>query len=106
MPPKTVKLVLDAPRPTVPPKPNNKQVDDARPLVQAPNSALTDAILAALAAKLDLDELAQLLVDQVTDRLVDSITLSDLAGTIATQQRDEINTRLAQVVLARVGRKA
>ncbi len=105
MPPKTCKLVLDAPRPTVPPKPNNKQTD-AWPLVQAPNGALIDVILAALVAKLDVDELAQLLVDQVTDRLVNSITLSDLAETIATQQRDEINTRLAQVVLARVGKKA
>ncbi len=106
MPPKSGKpLVLDAPRPTVPPKPNDKQTE-ARPLVQAPNGALIDAILAALVAKLDVDELAQLLVDQVADRLVNSITLSDLAETIATHHRDEINTRLAQVVLASVRRKA
>ncbi len=105
MPTKTCKqLVLDAPRPTVPHKPNKQT--DACPMVQAPTGALIDVILTALVAKLDVDELAQLLVDQVTDQLASSITLSDLAATIATQQRDEINTRLAQVVLARVGRKA
>jgi hypothetical protein len=102
----------------MPPKNSNKIVLGARPVVhtplvsedlstvQAPNSALIDAILAALTAKLDVEALAQLLVDQVTDRLANSITLSDLADTIATQHREEINARLAQMVLASVRRKA
>jgi hypothetical protein len=59
-------------------------------------------VLQALTKKLDLDGLAETLVEQVTARLVESITLADLAEAIAEQHRDEIKTRLARAVLDRV----
>jgi FixJ family two-component response regulator len=98
MPPKNNKLLVDTVKTPL--------VTEALSTTQAPNGALIDAILAALTAKLDVEELSQILVDQVTDRLANSITLSDLADTIATQHREEINARLAQMVLASVRRKA
>ncbi len=104
MPPTTVKhLALGAARHTIP-----AQLVVDTPLSTAPvhTNALLDAIVTTLTEKLNIDELAGLLVDQVTDRLVDSITLSDLADTVATQHKDEINARLAQVVLARAGKRA
>ena len=70
---------------------------------QAPSSEiLQTAVLQALTTKLDLDGLAETLVEQVTARLVESITLADLAEAIAEQHRDEIKTRLARAVLDRV----
>ena len=79
-------------------------LDTAQPEKQAQSASevLLNAVLQALTTKLDLDGLAQTLVAQVTDRLVDSITLSDLSEAIAIDHRDEIQARLAQAVLDRV----
>ena len=66
------------------------------------NEVLLNSVLQALTKKLDLDGLAQQLVAQVTERLVESITLADLSEAIAAQHRDEIKARLAQAVLERV----
>ena len=89
---------------TPPLKPRTQTITlDMEPEKQAPSSeVLQNAVLRALTTKLDLDGLAQTLVAQVTDRLVESITLADLSEAIATQHRDEIKARLAQAVLDRV----
>jgi hypothetical protein len=69
---------------------------------ESSSEVLVNLVLQALAKKLDLDGLAQQLVAPVTERLVESITLADLAEAIAAQHRDEIKTRLARAVLDRV----
>jgi hypothetical protein len=69
---------------------------------ESASEVLVNLVLQALAKKLDLDGLAQQLVAPVTERLVESITLADLAEAIAAQHRDEIKTRLARAVLDRV----
>ena len=88
---------------TPPLKPHTQTITLDMEPKQAPSSEiLQNAVLQALTKKLDLDGLAQTLVEQVTARLVESITLADLAEAIAEQHRDEIKTRLARAVLDRV----
>jgi hypothetical protein len=89
---------------TPPLKPRTQTITlDMEPEKQAQSSEiLQNAVLQALTTKLDLDGLAETLVEQVTARLVESITLADLAEAIAEQHRDEIKTRLARAVLDRV----
>jgi len=80
--------------------PKTRELLEATP--ESSSEVLISLVLQALTKKLDLDGLAQQLVAPVTARLVESITLADLAEAIAEQHRDEIKTRLARAVLDRV----
>ena len=86
---------------TPPLKPHCTHTLDMEP-EQSSSEVLQKVVLQALTKKLDLDGLAQTPVAQVTERLVESITLADLSEAIAAQHRDEIKTRLAKAVLERV----
>ena len=74
--------------------------------VGTPTERLMDAVVLAIMERIDVDALTDTLVDQIAEKLLGSIKLSDFAATFATKHGPEVHDRLGDALLGRLLKRA